>query len=397
MSILGFPIHSYYQADRDIQPGWVETTIDAANGTAKPTRLLACTTEEGPALTRVAFLDSGEDPCPELHSSKLKILTNILGAEGKVLIDQLVKPELPIVDYLTQWSGITEEMLQPVTTTLEDIQKLITEQLDEDTILVGHSIINDINALRIIHPFIIDTVVTFPHPSGPPFKARLKWLAKRWLSKEIQTATSGHDAVEDALTCLELVQRKIEAGLKFGSFKQGQESIMSYLGSRKPPKTCTIVRTSNSKHYDEDPDKSEAEKYQFAANVDDMVDKAANLMNSRDLVICRFRCLEEVYYEENEHKNKELLDEFERYIRRLYNQLPGNTCLIVTSGAGNRRKYNKMIEKYVAIKMALKQKENDEATPMDTEWTEQEEEQRRQLFETATKGILFVAWKPLIE
>jgi hypothetical protein len=41
MSILGFPIHSYYQADRDIQPGWVETTIDAANGTAKPTRLLA--------------------------------------------------------------------------------------------------------------------------------------------------------------------------------------------------------------------------------------------------------------------------------------------------------------------------------------------------------------------
>lgn len=235
-------------------------------------------------------------------------------------------------------------MLLPVTTTLEDVQKLITQQLNEDTIVVGHSIVNDINVLKVSHPFIIDTVVTFPHPSGPPYKARLKWLAKRWLSKEIQVATSGHDPAEDALTCLELVQRKLEAGLKFGLFKQSQESIISFLGSRKPSKTCTILRMSSAQHFDEEIDKSEAEKYQFATNVDEMVDKAASLLNSRDLVITRFRDMEEVYYEENDgndDKKKKLFEEFKGKIKRLYEQLPGNTCLIVTSGAGNRRKYNK--------------------------------------------------------
>lgn len=67
---------------------------------------------------------------------------------------------------------------------------------------------------------MIDTSVIFQHPRGPPFKASLKWLAQKWLKKEIQAAVAnaaegtagGHDSEEDARTAIELVRLKMEKG-----------------------------------------------------------------------------------------------------------------------------------------------------------------------------------------
>ena len=67
---------------------------------------------------------------------------------------------------------------------------------------------------------MIDTSVIYQHPRGPPFKASLKWLAQKWLKKEIQSAVAnaadgtvgGHDSEEDARTAIELVRLKMEKG-----------------------------------------------------------------------------------------------------------------------------------------------------------------------------------------
>lgn len=62
---------------------------------------------------------------------------------------------------------------------------------------------------------MIDTSVIYQHPRGPPFKASLKWLAQKWLKKEIQTKTGeegGHDSEEDARTAIELVKLKMDKG-----------------------------------------------------------------------------------------------------------------------------------------------------------------------------------------
>lgn len=130
-----------------------------------------------------------------------------------------------------RYSGITEKMLGPVTTTLPDIQKKLLDILTPRTILIGHSLNSDLTALKITHPFIIDTAVIYPHPRGPPLKSSLKWLAQKYLGKEIQKGHgttgpgAGHDSIEDARTCLELVKQKCEKGKGWGTSDAQGENI----------------------------------------------------------------------------------------------------------------------------------------------------------------------------
>jgi RNA exonuclease 1 len=122
-------------------------------------------------------------------------------------------------------------MLEPITTTLADIQKRLVDILHPRTILIGHSLNSDLTALKLTHPFIIDTAIIYPHPRGPPLKSSLKWLAQKYLNREIQKGHgttgpgAGHDSIEDARTCLDLVKQKCEKGKEWGTSDSAGENI----------------------------------------------------------------------------------------------------------------------------------------------------------------------------
>ncbi len=46
----------------------------------------------------------------------------------------------------------------------QDVQKQLLGMIFAETILIGHSLHNDLRVLRLIHSRVIDTAILFPHP-----------------------------------------------------------------------------------------------------------------------------------------------------------------------------------------------------------------------------------------
>ncbi|KAL7327594.1 RNA exonuclease 3 [Mucor circinelloides] len=126
----------------------------------------------------------------------------------KVLVDELVLPYNMIVDLNSHYSGITT--LKGVKFDLDGLRKELFKYIDQDTIIVGHGLENDLNALRIVHTNVIDTVALFPHKNGLPYRNSLRGLTAAHLKKFIQTGTEGHDSLEDASVCIELLELYIK-------------------------------------------------------------------------------------------------------------------------------------------------------------------------------------------
>jgi hypothetical protein len=88
---------------------------------------------------------------------------------------------------------------------------LLTSLLSPQTPLIGHSIDNDLNVVRLVHPTVVDTIFLFPHPRGLPFRLALRNLSSQYLDHTIQTGgAAGHDSLEDARATGDLVRFKIK-------------------------------------------------------------------------------------------------------------------------------------------------------------------------------------------
>lgn len=150
---------------------------------------------------------------------------------GAELLDVLVRPLGAILDLNTRYSGVSSELFANALPYKETpggslplshdglrivdspmvARKLLFKLLSPSTPLLGHSIENDLNVTRIVHPCIIDTVLLFPHPSGLPYRRALKVLVKQMLWRDIQTSTAtGHDSKEDARATGDLVLEKVK-------------------------------------------------------------------------------------------------------------------------------------------------------------------------------------------
>ncbi|KAJ5507638.1 hypothetical protein N7527_009781 [Penicillium freii] len=176
-------------------------------------------------------------------------LTAVSWPKGCDLLDVLVRPMGEVLDLNTRFSGVTPQhyaSASPYGTPMPSInapsadekkttspplqlvqspaeaRDLLLKLLQPETPLIGHAIDNDLNACRIIHPTIIDTVLLYPHPKGLPIRISLKALAQRHLGRDIQVGDNGHDSKEDSIATGDLVRVKVGEKWK-GLKKQGQK------------------------------------------------------------------------------------------------------------------------------------------------------------------------------
>lgn len=351
---------------------------------------------------------------------------SILDWDGNMILDEFVKPPEPITDYLTPYSGITAEKLAGVTTSLKDIQqKLLKELLTPNTILIGHSLSSDLNALKLTHPYIVDTALLFPHPRGPPLKSSLKWLAQKYLSREIQKGhgQTGHDSVEDARACLDLVKQKCEKGKAWGTSEASGESIFKRLASHRRPKRDKVhpdgddeFRTGAVVDWG-DPRKGygASAKEAIGCQTDDKVvngikevlsddtDDRVSTERGVDFVFARFRELEAHRGWWNKSKtldNQSLLDNVTassqeatladvatktvQNIGQVWDALPPCTAFIVFSGSGDPRELAEMQALQQQFKQEFRVKKWDE---LSVRWTDEEEQKLRKACSKARRGI----------
>ncbi|KFB36086.1 AGAP005406-PA-like protein [Anopheles sinensis] len=141
---------------------------------------------------------------------------SIVDEAGATIYDELVKPRQPIVDYRFEFSGITKEMLANVTKRIEDVQREIRALLPRDAILVGQSLNCDMDALQMMHPYVIDSSIVFNLTGTMNQKAKLRLLTKKFLNRDIQCPGDGHNPIEDCAASLELVQMKLSKSIYYG-------------------------------------------------------------------------------------------------------------------------------------------------------------------------------------
>ncbi|KAL8676335.1 MAG: hypothetical protein Q9186_007141 [Xanthomendoza sp. 1 TL-2023] len=157
-------------------------------------------------------------------------LTATAWPDGREILDVLVRPLGEVLDLNSRFSGVwpddyanavhddktAQQMTDDGKPRLQIVnspfkaRKLLFELLGPDTPLIGHALENDLNAVRILHPTIVDTALLYPHPRGLPLRFGLKMLMKKHLDRDIQMAGSqGHDSKEDARAAGDLVRYRI--------------------------------------------------------------------------------------------------------------------------------------------------------------------------------------------
>ncbi|KAF7232801.1 hypothetical protein EG68_06244 [Paragonimus skrjabini miyazakii] len=142
----------------------------------------------------------------------------IVDCQLQPVLDSVVRPYGTIIDCNTRFSGLTREDLEQSDTRITDIQAKLLHLFDSDTILIGHSLESDLVALKLIHSKIVDTSIMFPHRFGPPKKRALRNLVCELLQRIIQQDDAGHNSLEDAVACMQLVQFRVKENLRRGKW-----------------------------------------------------------------------------------------------------------------------------------------------------------------------------------
>ena len=141
------------------------------------------------------------DPLTGAKDHKALCRLSVVNASNpsEVLIDTLVKPAWPVVDHRSWVNGIKKEDLETVQFTLRHAQAFMIALCSEETVIIGHSVENDLVALKMEHQTVADSAYLFNVKDEEHALPSLKDLAFNVLEREMPDT---HDSVNDARVSL---------------------------------------------------------------------------------------------------------------------------------------------------------------------------------------------------
>ncbi|KAL6946792.1 hypothetical protein ACO0QE_001641 [Hanseniaspora vineae] len=302
--------------------------------------------------------------CEMCLSANGHVLTrcSVVNFQNEVVYDQLVKPDVEIVDYLTKYSGITEEMLRPVTYTAKQVQQDLLQLISLDDVLIGHSLQSDLNILKLRHTKVVDTAFIYEHKAGPPFRPSLKYLSQEYLNVHIQNDDAkGHDSITDASTCMELMKLKIQNGLAFG-IGLNTESLFKKMYESTKIRSVTFTDYAPEFSYDGEANKDNCKNVKCVSDKE-IFEKLGENLSDHDFFVARLRDLEfERGYAQQRSNVADNLDcpskltspvtaieGLKKGLSTLYEQIPTSALIIIFSATGNVTDYKRISQELNAI------------------------------------------------
>lgn len=137
--------------------------------------------------------------------SQMLARISIVSHKYEVLLDEYVLPTGPVLDYLTDITGITPEILsqkgKPYDFVMKRVQKIL-----KDKIIVAHGMCHDLRMMGIkedLDPKIVRDTANFKLlRRKSKRRLSLKDLTLMWFNREIQKGA--HSSVEDAKATMRL-------------------------------------------------------------------------------------------------------------------------------------------------------------------------------------------------
>ncbi|KAI9299438.1 ribonuclease H-like domain-containing protein, partial [Cunninghamella echinulata] len=326
---------------------------------------------------------------------------------GNILLDEYVKPDEPIVDHLTEYSGITPELMKEATCSLRRAQKHIRKIVDHNVILIGHSLDSDLNALQIAHPYCADTSLLYDSHRGPPYKPSLKHLATIYLKRMIQVTnkeTKGHNSAEDALATMDLFKLKVKNGFMFGRKKNDMEMIFDRLQRHQVPKKGMILESNNGIQTFQS---GMGVHYENVATDEKLTQELIQHLSLKDqnFILAKYDNLKFRDLEDDDvppvvissvtvdKVRAKKLSMFDQSIKQIYDEAPKNTAIVVMGGLGYVPNYTRLLKKYNKYKEFMQLRKTGEEDIEEKTWTKEDQAELEMESKKAKLSCTFVTIK----
>ncbi|CEL06026.1 hypothetical protein ASPCAL07138 [Aspergillus calidoustus] len=178
------------------------------------------------------------------ESSEVVRVSAVDFLSGEVLLDTYVSPQGQVISWRTKFSGVNASILRAkkregkVVDGWRAARDLLWRVIDTRTVLIGHSLNNDLGVLGMVHTRIVDSAIMTRLAVGEDCQRHwaLKILVKQFLDRDIQTGNHGHDCLEDTFAAREVVLWCLRSPSELQAWAAEERKIMAE--KKRAKKAC---------------------------------------------------------------------------------------------------------------------------------------------------------------
>jgi DNA polymerase III epsilon subunit-like protein len=178
------------------------------------------------------------------ESSEVVRVSAVDFLSGEVLLDTYVSPQGQVISWRTKFSGVNASILRAkkregkVVDGWRAARDLLWRAIDTRTVLIGHSLNNDLGVLGMVHTRIVDSAIMTRLAVGEDCQRHwaLKILVKQFLDRDIQTGNHGHDCLEDTFAAREVVLWCLRSPSELQAWAAEERKIMAE--KKRAKKAC---------------------------------------------------------------------------------------------------------------------------------------------------------------